>query len=163
MNALIPPYTYVPPFLRAAAPMANGGPQGLDPGPPWRLFFLVITVAPYWITQRPLGSLVSSSFLAISNMPLLSGGKLIGGGGNHVQNTTPNYTFGPESLTCASQLDFMDAIPIFGLCVGRRRLDRVSRDLAKTSVMFKDLVSPAGHNDSATQLSHSVYPTNAAP
>ena len=47
----------------------NGGPHGLDLGPPWRFFWLVFTVALSWVTQRPLDPFVSFSFLAISNLP----------------------------------------------------------------------------------------------
>ena len=56
----------------------NGGSQGWDPGPPWRLFFIIIAVALSWVTQRPLDLFVSSSFLAISRVLLLSGGPRIG-------------------------------------------------------------------------------------
>jgi len=41
--------------------------MGWDPGPR-RLFCLVITVALSWVTQRPFGPFVSSSFLAISSV-----------------------------------------------------------------------------------------------
>ena len=58
-----------------------GGSQGWDPGPPWPFFFLDITAALSWVTQYP-------SFRAIRNVPLLSDGPHIGGGGHHVPNTT---------------------------------------------------------------------------
>ena len=76
------------------------------------VLFPVITVALSRVTQRPLDPFVSSSFLAISNMPLLSAGPLIGGGGHHVLNITPPSSFGPGSFTPATQPDFVYASPI---------------------------------------------------
>jgi len=37
----------------------NGRSQSWDPGPPWCFFFLVITVALSWVTQRPLDLFIS--------------------------------------------------------------------------------------------------------
>jgi hypothetical protein len=78
---------------------AQGGPQDCDPDPPSRSFFLVFTVALFWVTQRPSNPFVSTSFLAIGNIHLLSGGTLIGSGGHHVLNITSHSTPGPESFT----------------------------------------------------------------
>ena len=127
----------------------NGGSQGWDPGPPWRLFFIIIAVALSWVTQRPLDLFVSSSFLAISRVLLLSGGPRIGGGGPHVLNITPYSPLGPESVTSATQPDFVDAIPI-SVHVAAGGVSIESRE------MFKDLVPPAGHDDSATSSAFSL-------
>jgi len=121
----------------------NGGSQGWDPGPPWRLFFIIIAVALSWVTQRPLDLFVSSSFLAISRVLLLSGGPRIGGGGPHVLNITSYSPLGPESVTSATQPDFVDAIPI-SVHVPAGGVSIESRE------MFKDLVPPAGNDYSAT-------------
>ena len=136
--------------------MAGGRPNGVlqdwDPGPPWRSFPLVFTVALSWATQRPLNPFVSSSFLAFSNIHLLSGGTFIVGGGHHVLDITSHSTPGPESFTSATLPDFVDAIPI-SVYVSAGGVSIESREI---SVMFKDLVPPAGHDDSATSLAFSL-------
>ena len=48
------------PFKKMVHGLLNGSPQGLDPGPPWRLFCLVVPVALSCVTQRCLDPFVSS-------------------------------------------------------------------------------------------------------
>jgi len=71
----------------------------------------VVQGALSWATQLPLDPFVLSSVLAITSMPLLSGGTLIGGGGHHVLIINQRSALGPESFTSAALPDFVEATP----------------------------------------------------
>jgi len=79
-------------------------------------------------------------------MCLLSGSTFVVGGVIHVHNVASHSSIGPEFSTSAIQPGILNSIPfLFYVLAGR-----VSIESREASAMFKDLVSPAGHDGSVT-------------
>ena len=90
-----------------------------------------------------------------SNIPLLSDGMRIGGGGYHDHSTTSHCHPGPESFTSATQSDFVDAI-LFSVYVSA---GGVSIAIESHRTWFPRLATTTAQHP---RRSHSVSPTTAA-
>ena len=137
------------------------GSSRLGSGSAVAFFFRRLHGGPLLCYPAPPSPFVSSSFIAISKIHLLSGGMLIGGGGHHALNITSHYNPGPESFTSAAPPDFVGATPI-SVYVSAGGISIETRGI---SVMSKDWVPPAGPTTTARhpQRSHSVSTDTTAP